>query len=71
MGLFDKVKKTVQDQVEKHPDQVEKLSDQAIAKAGDAVDKATGGQHAGQVDKAQTMADDTIGDKGAGSHGGR
>jgi hypothetical protein len=40
----------------------EKVSDAGIDKAGDAVDAKTGGGHADQVDKAQTMADGKIGE---------
>jgi hypothetical protein len=40
----------------------EKISDAAIDKAGDAADAKTGGGHAEQVDKAQQVADQKIGE---------
>ena len=43
-------------------DKGEQASDAAIDKAGDATDKATGGGHAAQVDKAQQAADGHVGD---------
>ena len=43
-------------------DITEKASDAGIEKAGDAVDAKTGGGHAGQVDKAEDIADKKIGE---------
>jgi len=40
----------------------EKVSDAAFGKAGDTVDGKTGGGHAEQVDKAQQVADQKIGE---------
>jgi hypothetical protein len=61
MGMFDNIKNKAEQLAADHPDQVEKLSDQAIERAGDAVDKATGGAHVKQVDGFQEKADDAIG----------
>ncbi len=55
MGIFDKAK----DAAKGHEAQV----DQGIEKAGDAVDQRTGGKHADKVDKAQTAADQRLGDE--------
>ena len=48
MGIFDKAK----DLAAEHADKV----GQGIDKVGDLVDRRTGGQHAGQVDRAQDEA---------------
>lgn len=61
MGMFDELKDTAENLASEHPDTVEQLSDAAIEKAGDAVDAATGGRFADQVDSAQRAADDAIG----------
>lgn len=55
MGIGDFVDKA-KDLAGQHPDKV----DQGIDKAGDAVDQRTGGQHAGQVDKAQDAVRDRL-----------
>jgi hypothetical protein len=60
--MFDNLRDKAEEQLKAHPDQVEKISDTIIDKAGDAADKATGGKYAEQVDKAQKVADDKIGD---------
>ena len=62
MSLFDSAKEKLQDLAAQHPDQVEQLSDQAIERGGDAVDTATGGKYAEQVDQAQVKADGAIGE---------
>ena len=54
MGFLDDAKKLVDD----HDEQV----DGAIEKAGDLVDKQTGGKYADQVDKAQDFAEEKTGD---------
>jgi hypothetical protein len=45
-----------------NPEKVEEYSDQGIDKAGDALDGATGGKYAEQVDAGQEKADDAIGE---------
>jgi hypothetical protein len=40
----------------------EKVSDAGIEKAGDAADAKTGGGHGEQIDKAQQVADQKIGE---------
>ncbi len=66
MGTFDNLRGKAEKLARENPDKVEQVSDQVIEKGGDAVDRATGGRHAAQVDKAQRMADDKIGtDSGA------
>jgi hypothetical protein len=42
-------------------DQGEKASDAGLDKAAGAADKATGGGHGDQIDKAEQAADDKIG----------
>jgi hypothetical protein len=42
-------------------DKGEQVSDNALDKAGDAADKATGGKHGDQIDKAEQTADTKIG----------
>lgn len=42
-------------------DKGEQVSDSALDKAGDAADKATGGKHGDQIDKAEQTADTKIG----------
>lgn len=54
-GLGDKAKDFVDS------DKGEKATDQGLDKAAGAADKATGGGHSDQVDKAQQAADDKIG----------
>ena len=54
MGFLDDAKKFI----DEHDDQV----DQAIEKAGDVIDDKTGGKFAGQVDKAQYIAQEKTGD---------
>lgn len=61
MGFLDDAKAKLEQLASEHPDQVESLSDQAIERAGDAVDSATGGKYADQVDQAQQRADGAIG----------
>jgi hypothetical protein len=43
-------------------DKGEKVSDAGLDKAGDAADKATGGGHSEQIDKATEAADKKVGD---------
>ncbi|NLA28053.1 MAG: antitoxin [Propionibacterium sp.] len=57
MGLLDDIKSAA----DQHEDQVEA----AIDKAGDAIDQATDGKYAGQVDKAQDFLKDKIGNQDA------
>jgi len=54
MGFLDDAKGFV----DEHDEQV----DAAIEKAGDLTDKQTGGKYAGQVDKAQDLAEEKTGD---------
>ncbi|KRE62508.1 antitoxin [Nostocoides sp. Soil756] len=63
MGFLDSAKDKLTELAEQHPDQVESLSDQAIARGGDAVDGATGGKYADQVDGAQLRADEAVGER--------
>ena len=44
-------------------DKGEQVSDGALDKAGDAADKATGGGHDEQIDKAREAADSKLGDQ--------
>ncbi len=44
-------------------DQGEKVSDGALDKAAGAADKATGGGHEDQLDKARDAADSKLGDQ--------
>lgn len=65
MGLFDEAKKLeeqAKQQMAEHPEQTEKYSDEGIEKAGDAVDRLTGGKYTQQVDQAQRAADERIGE---------
>ena len=43
-------------------DKGEKVSDAGLDTAGDAADKATGGGHSEQIDKATDAADEKVGD---------
>jgi hypothetical protein len=43
-------------------DGVEKVSDAGIDKAGDAVEEKTGGKGTEQIDKAEDLADQKIGE---------
>ena len=62
MSFFDSAKEKLSGLAGDHPDQVEQLSDQAIERGGDAVDSATGGKYAEQVDQGQVKADGAIGE---------
>lgn len=65
VGLFDKAKELeekAKQQMAEHPEQTEKYSDEGIEKAGDAVDRLTGGKYADQVDRGQRAADEHIGE---------
>jgi hypothetical protein len=62
VSFFDSAKEKLQELAGDHPDQVEQLSDQAVGRGGDAVDSATGGKYAEQVDQAQVKADGAIGE---------
>ena len=42
-------------------DKGEQASDEALRRGGDAADKATGGSHGEQIDKAEHAADGRIG----------
>ncbi|AMS04617.1 antitoxin [Acidipropionibacterium acidipropionici] len=64
MGLFDKAKDAVTNNQDKIKDAVnshEEQIDRAVDKIGDAVDSATGGRFADQVDKAQNAVKDRTG----------
>lgn len=54
-GLFDKAGEFLES------DKGEQASDAALDKAGDAADKATGGDHGDAIDKARDAADQRIG----------
>lgn len=54
MGFLDDAKKFI----DEHDEQV----DQAIEQAGDLVDDKTGGKFAGQVDRAQDLAEQKTGE---------
>lgn len=54
-GLGDEAKDFV------NSDKGEQATDKGLDAAGNAADKATGGGHSDQVDKAQQAADDKIG----------
>jgi hypothetical protein len=62
MGFLDDAKDKISDLVSDHPDKVEEYSDQGIDRAGDALDAATEGRYADQVDAGQQKADDAIGE---------
>jgi hypothetical protein len=62
MGFLDDAKDKISDLVNDNPEKVEEYSDQGIDKAGDALDGATGGKYAEQVDAGQEKADDAIGE---------
>jgi hypothetical protein len=62
VSFLDSAKEKLQELAGDHPDQVEQLSDQAVGRGGDAVDSATGGKYAEQVDQAQVKADGAIGE---------
>ncbi len=53
MGIFDEIKKAVDDN--------EGAIESAIDKAGDIVDEKTGGQYAAQVDQAQDFLKGQVG----------
>lgn len=57
MGIFDDIKKAVDDNEEK--------IEAAIDKAADFVDQKTEGKYAGQVDQAQNFLKDKIGEPNA------
>ncbi|WP_392545189.1 antitoxin [Oryzobacter telluris] len=61
MGLLDDAKAKLEQLAHDNPEQVESISDQVIERGGDAVDQATGGKYAGQIDQGQAKADDAIG----------
>ena len=50
------------DDAEHFADEHDEQVDQGIEKAGDVVDDKTGGEYADQVDKAQDIAEQKIGD---------
>lgn len=62
MSMFDDLKAKAQEAMEQNPDKVEEFSDMGIDKAGDAIDRLTGGKYGEQVDSAQEKADDAIGE---------
>lgn len=56
MGMLDRVKKLAKGR--------ERQISQAVDKAGDAVNKRTGGKYADQIDKVGDKVDDTLGGPG-------
>ena len=62
MGIFDESKQWAETAAKDHPDQIEKASDEALGHGGDTADRATGGKHTDQIDKAEHTADDKVGD---------
>jgi hypothetical protein len=62
MGFLDDAKDKISELMHDNPDKVEEYSDQGIEKGGDALDGATGGKYADQVDAGQQKADDAIGE---------
>jgi hypothetical protein len=62
LGMFDEVKQQTDKAAQDHPEQVEKASDEALRRGGDAADRATGDEHADQLDQAEHAADEKIGD---------
>ena len=60
MGMFDNLKDQALDAAKEHSDVVKNVAEQAVEKAGDAVDAATGGKFAAQVDAVQEKAPEQI-----------
>ena len=56
MGFLDKVKGQAKDAVDKHGDKIAT----GVDKAGDAIDKKTGGKHHDKIVKGQTQAKDAL-----------
>ena len=64
-GMADKAKNAL------NSEEGEKRSDQALDEAAQFADRETGGQHDQQIEKARDMADEHIGQQGAGEGGQR
>lgn len=62
MGFLDDAKDKINDLMNDNPDKVEEYSDLGIEKGGDAIDSATGGKFADQIDAGQEKADEAIGE---------
>ena len=60
MSMFDNLQDQALNLAKEHKDVVENVAEQATEKIGDAVDAATGGKFADQVDAVQQQAPDQI-----------
>jgi 4-alpha-glucanotransferase len=60
MSMFDNLKDQALGLAKEHKDTVENVAEQAVEKIGDAVDSATGGKFADQVDSVQKQAPEQI-----------
>jgi MT0933-like antitoxin protein len=60
MSMFDNLKDQAASLAKEHQDVVQNVAQQAVEKVGDAVDAATGGKFADQVDSVQEKAPDQI-----------
>lgn len=61
MGTFDNIRAKAEKVIADNPDKVEKVSDAVIDRAGDAINKATGGKYSDKVEAAKREADKRIG----------
>lgn len=61
MGTFDNIRAKAEKAIADNPDKVETVSDAVIERAGDAVDKATGGKYTDKIEAAKREADKRIG----------
>lgn len=61
MSMFDNLKDQAIKAAKEHEDVVENVVEQAAEKIGDAVDAATGGKFAAQVDAVQEQAPGQVG----------
>jgi 4-alpha-glucanotransferase len=60
MSMFDNIKDQALKAAKEHSDVVENVAEQAVEKVGDAVDAATGGKFASQIDAVQEKAPEQI-----------
>ena len=60
MSMFDNLKDQALNLAKEHQDVVQNVAEQAAEKVGDAVDGATGGRFADQVDAVQAQAPDQV-----------
>jgi hypothetical protein len=60
MSMFDNLKDQALKAAKEHADVAENVAEQAAEKIGDAVDAATGGKFASQVDAVQEKAPEQI-----------